>query len=298
MSDPFEGLKTASVNGVSLAYREVGSGEPVVLVHGSSSDLRTWDGQLPALGARHRAIAYSRRYARPNADIEDGVDDQMLPHVEDLAGFLAALDIPAAHLVGHSWGGFVALLTAIRHPERVRSLVLMEPPVISLFVSTPPRPPEILRLLVRRPSTALAIIQFGATAFGPARKAYLRGDDEAGMAAFGRGVLGKASFDALPEARRQQVWENRATDRAQILGAGFPPLGEDEVRGVTAPVLLMRGDKSPAMFHRLMDRLGELLPSAERAVIEGASHMMQEENPLLFNETILGFLERQAAATA
>jgi pimeloyl-ACP methyl ester carboxylesterase len=298
MSGSFEDLKTASVNGVSLAYRETGSGEPVVLIHGSASDLRTWDGQLSAIGTDHRAIAYSRRYARPNDDIKDGDDDQMLPHVEDLAGFLAALDIPAAHLVGHSWGGFVALMTAIRHPALVRSLVLMEPPVLSLFVSTPPRPAEILRLLFRRPGTALAIVKFGATAFEPARKAYLRGDDEAAMRAFGCGVLGKASFEALPEARRQQVWENRMADRAQILGAGFPPLSDEEVRGVRAPVLVMCGDRSPALFHRLADRLAELLPNVERVEIAGASHLMQEDNPLMVNETIRGFLKRQAGATA
>jgi pimeloyl-ACP methyl ester carboxylesterase len=298
MSDPFDGLKTASVNGVSLAYRDIGSGEPVVLIHGSASDLRTWDGQLAAIGADHRAIAYSRRYARPNDDIKEGVDDQMLPHVEDLAGFLAAIDVPAAHLVGHSWGGFVALLTAIRHPALVRSLVLMEPPVLSLFVSTPPRPSEILGLLVRRPGTALAIIKFGVTAFEPARKAYLNGDDEAAMAAFGRGVLGKAGFETLSEERREQVWENRMADRAQILGAGFPPLSDDEVRGVQAPTLLMCGDRSPALFHRLSDRLAELLPNVERAEIAGASHMMQEDNALMVNETILGFLARQTAAAA
>jgi pimeloyl-ACP methyl ester carboxylesterase len=298
MSGSFEDLKTATVNGVSLAYRDIGSGEPVVLIHGSASDLRTWHGQLSAIGADHRAIAYSRRYARPNDDIKDGVDDQMLPHVEDLAGFLAVLDIPAAHLVGHSWGGFVALLAAIRHPALVRSLVLMEPPVLSLFVSTPPRPSEILGLLVRRPGTALAIIKFGVTAFEPARKAYLHGDDEAAVRAFGSGVLGKAGFETLSEERREQAWENRKADRAQVLGAGFPPLGDDEVRGVQTPTLLMCGDRSPALFHRLTDRLTELLPNCERAEIRGASHLMHEDNAHMVNETILGFLERQIAAAA
>jgi len=296
VSSPFEGLKAATVNGVSLAYRENGSGEPVVLVHGTGSDLRTWDGQIGPLSARHRTIAYSRRYARPNVDIEVGVDDQMLPHVEDLAGLLGTLDIPAAHLVGHSWGGFIALLTAIRHSQRVRSLVLLEPPVLPLFVGTPPRPSEILGLLVRRPRTALAIIKLGAGAFEPARKAHLRGDDEAGLRAFGRGVLGKASFEALSEARRQQIWENRLAARAQILGAGFPPLRDDEVRRVEALTLLLCGDRSPAIFHRLTDRLAELLPNVERAEIAGASHIMQEDKPLMVNETILGFLERQSGS--
>jgi pimeloyl-ACP methyl ester carboxylesterase len=113
MPGSFEGTKAVSVNGVTLAYREQGVGEPVVLVHGAS-DLRIWEHQEIAVADAFRSIAYSRRYARPNADIEPDIDDQMLPHVEDLAALLNALRAAPAHLVGHSWGGFVALLTAVR----------------------------------------------------------------------------------------------------------------------------------------------------------------------------------------
>ena len=129
------GVRTAAVNGIALAYREQGEGEAVVFVHGSASDLRSWEQQLPAIGTRYRAIAYSRRYARPNEDIEPGADDQMLPHVDDLAALLRVTGATPAHLVGHSWGAFICLLAAIRHPETVRSLVLLEPPVVSLFVT-------------------------------------------------------------------------------------------------------------------------------------------------------------------
>ena len=126
----------------------------MVFVHGSSSDLRTWEQQVPAIGESYRAIAYSRRYARPNEDIDPGADDQMLPHVDDLVALLRALGAAPAHLVGHSWGAFISLLAAIRHPQLVRSLVLLEPPVLSLYMSTPPRPAELLRLFTRRPRTA------------------------------------------------------------------------------------------------------------------------------------------------
>lgn len=79
-------VTTPLISGASGAScRAVGGeGEPVVLVHGSSSDLRTWEQQLAAIGASYRTIAYSRRYARPNDDIEPDADDQMLPHVDDL----------------------------------------------------------------------------------------------------------------------------------------------------------------------------------------------------------------------
>jgi pimeloyl-ACP methyl ester carboxylesterase len=273
-----EGLKslpTVVVDGATLAYREQGEGESVVFVHGSASDLRSWGQQLPAIGSSYRAIAYSRRYARPNQDIEPGADDQMLPHVDDLTALLRVLDAAPAHLVGHSWGAFICLLTAIRHPQLVRSLVLQEPPVLSLFISTPPRPRELLPLLVRWPRTALAILTFGGRTIAPVQRAFRRGDDEAAMQRFAYGVLGKDSYEGLPEERRQQARENLNTLRAQVMGAGFPPLSDDDVRGVAAPTLLMTGERSPAYLLRLTDRLQQLLPNAERVEIAGASHAMQ-----------------------
>jgi pimeloyl-ACP methyl ester carboxylesterase len=295
-TDLFEGVRTAAVDGATLAYREQGDGEPVVFVHGTSSDLRTWDKQLWAIGGSYRAIAYSRRYARPNEDIEPGADDQMLPHVDDLVAFLRVLAAAPAHLVGHSWGAFICLLTAIRDPRLVRSLVLAEPPVLTLFTSVPPRPMELLRLFVRRPATALAILSFGAKTHWPAQKAFRRGDDEAAMLRMAYGMLGRDAYARLPQERKQQARENLNTLRAQVLGAGFPPLSEDGVRSVAAPTMLIAGERSPAYPLRLTDRLQQLLPNAECVEIAGASHLMHEENAAAVNRAILDFLSRTAAA--
>ncbi len=290
--------RTASINGVTLAYREEGTGEPVVFVHGGLSDLRTWEQQIPVIGASYRAIAYSRRYARPNEDIAPGVDDQMLPHVEDLAAFLQAIDAAPAHLVGNSWGAFICLLAAVHHPQLVRSLVLEEPPVLPLFVSWPPRPSEVFRLFLGRPRTAMAIFKFGAIVAGPTEKAFRRGEDERAMRTFVRGVLGKGKFEQIPEVRRQQMRENLPAAKAEFLGAGFPALRDDEVCSVSAPTLLVTGEYSPAFLLRLTDRLQELLPHAERVAIKGASHLMHEQNAFGLNEAILGFLARHRAGAA
>jgi pimeloyl-ACP methyl ester carboxylesterase len=288
-SDVFRDLKHLEVNGVSLAYREAGQGEPVVLVHGGASDIRTWGNQVTALSSNFRVIAYSRRYARPNEDIGDGLDDQMHPHVDDLLALLDVLGVSPAHFVGHSWGGFICLLAAIRKPQAVRRLVLMEPPAVSLFVSTPPRPSQLLKLLLRRPRTALAIIRFGS-AVTAAQKAFRCGDDEAAMRAFATAVLGRDTFERLSEERLQQVRDNMKADRAQLLGAGFPPLTKDEVRSVRTPTLLLCSEHSPSLFRRLIDRLEELLPNVETVKVPNASHIMHEDNPVFVNEQILAFL--------
>ena len=134
-SPGFGALQQARVNGVSLAYREVGTGEPVVFVHGGLGDLRTWTAQLDPIGARCRAIAYSRRYARPNEAIAPGSADPMPAHVEDLVAFLRTVGASPALLVGNSWGAFICLLTAIEHPAVVRGLVLEEPPLLPRWCS-------------------------------------------------------------------------------------------------------------------------------------------------------------------
>ena len=85
------------------------------------------------------------------------------------------------------------------------------------------------------------------------------------------------------------------TLRAQVLGAGFPPLSDDDVRRVVAPTLLMTGERSPAYLPRLTDRLQQLLPNAERVEIAGASHLMSEENAGAVNEAILAFLARHSS---
>ncbi len=290
----FETAKVAKVNGTTLAYCEQGEGEPVVFVHGGLGDLRIWQPQLPAIGSAYRAITYSRRYARPNQEIPPGADDPWLTHVDDLAAFVQELGVAPAHLVGNSQGAFISLLTAVRHPDIVRTLVLEEPPVISLFVkSFPPGPLDLLRLIVTRPRIAFEILKFGGATLGGVRKAFERGDEEEAMLIFIRSVLGDKHFERLGDARKAEALENVSTMRAVTLGdSGFPPLDDEDVRGVKVPVLLLTGDDSPRMAILMTDRLEELLPNVERAGIPDASHDMHLDNPSAASEAILGFLAR------
>ena len=102
--------------------------------------------------------------------------------------------------------------------------------------------------------------------------------------------------DAMAEARvlrgQQEALRIQGEERAAMLGAGFPPLGDDEVRGIGARVLLVTGALSPTLAHLWTDRLEELLPIVERINIPEASHLMHEQNASAANEAILGFLGR------
>jgi pimeloyl-ACP methyl ester carboxylesterase len=285
----------ARVNGADLAYVEEGSGDAVVFVHGGISDLTIWRHQMRVFGARYRAISYSRRYAWPNEEIPDGVDDQIIPHADDLAGLIETLDAGPAHLVGNSWGAFICLFTALRRPELVRTLTLEEPPVLPLFISTPPKPQELLKAFVTRPATASAIVGALVRGMIPTTIALKRGKLEEGVRIFAsRVALGRDAFDRLPAEVKEHMMLNAKTHSAQFLGEGFPRFTDDEARRIQQPALLVSGERSPALMQRLTDRLAELLPHVERVVVPGASHVMHYENPDATNTAILNFLAAQS----
>jgi alpha/beta hydrolase fold len=162
-------MPNVEVNGTTLAYAEQGTGQPVVFVHGGSGDLRVWANQIEAFASKYRAIAVSCRHYYPNEPIHEGEDLPLDTHVADLAAFLRALDLAPAHLVGHSSpGAFGGLLLARKEPALIRTLVLAEPPALPLLgLSLPPKPRQILRLLLREPRTALAVLKFGAKGIAP-----------------------------------------------------------------------------------------------------------------------------------
>lgn len=284
------------MNGVELAYREMGKGEPVVFVHGGINDLRVWQHQMEAFGARHRTVAPSCRHFHPNAGPAAG-DELPLPTLaEDLAALLRRLDLAPAHLVGSSSGAFVCLLLASGRPELVRSLVLAEPPVLSILgVGVPPSPLQILALLLRDPTSALAVVRFAALGIGPAARAYERGQHELGARRFTRAVLGRDDAAALSESMRRQIEDNARTFGAQ-LRAGLPAFGTEDARAIGVPTLLVSGRRSAPVHLRIVDRLERLIPRAERLDLADASHLMFHDRPAAFNRHVLAFLSEHGGS--
>lgn len=283
------------VNDYSFKTVQRGHGAPLVFVHGSASDYRTWQVQQDQLASHFHTINYSRRYHWPNKPIAQGADYAMAEHVDDLAALLCELDATPAHLVGHSYGALVCLLLAVRAPELVRTLVIAEPPAITLFVSNRPKPAEILRLLLSRPRTAVAIIKFGATGVAPTMAAMKRDDMEEALRLFGTATLGTDTFVSLSVARREQARANLI--KAELFGSGFPPLDDRQLRRIQVPTLLVSGQLSRRLFQHLLDRLEELLPRTTRIEVPGASHIMHEDNPSAYNAELLSFLRGTVSST-
>lgn len=270
-------MSTVEVNGARLTYTEAGQGDPVLFVHGSLDDLRSWRYQMAPFAARYRAIAYSRRYHHPNPWPGDGSDYSAGLHAADLAALIEALGLAPVHLVTSSYGGNIALYLTAQRPELVRSLVLCEPPLLPW----------------------LAEIEGGAelwTAFVeriwlPARRAFEAGDLAAGARAFLDGVMGRPTFEHLNPRARAMIMDNAPEMRAETLANNyFPPFTCADAARIEQPVLLLRSELGPRVFHLIVDALCRCLPHAECGFIPGASHAMHVGNPVAFNETVLGFL--------
>ena len=285
-------MSTVMVNGIDVAYIEQGQGEPVVFVHGGTGDYRVWDQQLGAFAATHRAIALSCRGSWPNAKLPPGEPLTLDTHVEDLALAIRALSPEPVHLVGHSSpGGFGGLLLAVRHPELLRSLALLEPPVFPLLgVNIPPRPPDLAKLALRHPRAAVGLVKFGVRGMRPAMAAFDRGDDAEGLRVFMAANAGAAAVDQIPDALFERFLDNVGPLKAQIR-AGFPAVGADEVRSIRVPTLLVSGAESPAHLTAVVDRLATLLPQVDRLSIAGATHNMFFSHPAEFNAGVLAFLK-------
>jgi pimeloyl-ACP methyl ester carboxylesterase len=272
-------LNKVELDGAELSYLEVGEGDPVVMVHGSLDDFRTWSFQLGPFSSKYRVLAYSRRYHWPNEWSGDGSDYTAALHSKDLEALIGRLGLAPVHIIGASFGAYVACLFAARHPESVRSLVLAEPPLLPWLADSP----EGTDLLA----------DFLARAWFPSGQAFRRGPPEQGVEDFIRGVMGEDAFETLPPHAMQVMLDNAPEMKLETQGACYlTPFTCEEARRITAPALLLDGEFSPRLFYVIEDELERCIPECERRVISGVGHAMHAQDPEAYNAVVLDFLER------
>ncbi len=126
------------VGGVELHYVERGRGESLILLHGGQGDYRSWGPQVEEFSRSYRVISYSRRYNYPNDNPLTASYRSAYTDADDLAAFIRHLKFGRVHLVGTSAGALAALALAIRHPEMVRSSVLLPAPLLPRTATTLP----------------------------------------------------------------------------------------------------------------------------------------------------------------
>ena len=106
-----------NLNGIDMHYREAGSGNPIVLLHGLASNLKIWDLVVPLLANDYHVVAVDQRGHGRSSKPTSGYEFESV--VNDLHGFLQALNLVTPILVGHSWGADVVLEYGYKDPEGI-----------------------------------------------------------------------------------------------------------------------------------------------------------------------------------
>src|SRR5438874_458005 len=120
------------VNGVRLYYEKHGQGDPILCIHGTSSSALVWRPEaIDELSGIGRVIVYDRRGCT-RSERPDPYETSVVQHAEDAAALLDALRAAPAVVIGRSYGGETAIELALRHPESVRALVLLEAALLTL----------------------------------------------------------------------------------------------------------------------------------------------------------------------
>ena len=279
------------IAGVNLFYVEKGAGQPVVFVHGIPTDYRAWSSQLNSVSEQFRAIAYSRRYAQPNKREGDLSDSTVENNAADLIGLIKELGLAPVHLIGHSYGGFIAAYCASRNPEVARSLSLVDPAASTLLVQDPKNPIQFLSLLLRSPSTALSAAKFTTGSLNPSLAAFHRGDFDTALRLNLDGIMNKkGAFGEFPESVRTMMKENERT--VGELGTRFPAFTKTDAARISSPTLLINGGGSPKFFHSIVDELARAIPKSEVARIPDSAHFPHLEKPAEFNTRLLTFIQK------
>jgi pimeloyl-ACP methyl ester carboxylesterase len=229
----------------------------VVLIHGSVGNASVWEPVRRALGDRFEVVAPTRGGYPPGPVLERIDFEQQAVELAPCLG-------DGAHLVGHSYGGVIALLIAARHPEHVRSLVVSEPPAFAVARGNPEVDARV----------ALLAEHF---AHGPREPR-----------AFAEGFLRLVgSATRLPERLPPELEQGiRATMAERAPWEAEIPF--EELAAAPFPRLVVSGAHDP-VFDAVCDVLEQRL-GAERAVLPGAGHSIQRAPGYV--ERLRAFLER------
>lgn len=276
-------MPNIDLRGARIAYAEAGAGETVLLLHATASSGSQWRALVELLRPCAHVLApdlygYGETDPWPGHGLISLADEAALTNAVLPAGE------GAFHLVGHSYGGAVALRLAMEQPERLRSLVLIEPVAFHLLWDDSSNPGN--RRLLDEVTDIAAGMSRGVAS----------GDYRRAMAHFidywnGEGAWQHAKPELQAELARRipkvvlDFWATmtEATPRAAY-------------RAITAPTLLLRGSRSPEPTRRVAELVAENLPNCRLQTIAGAGHMLPITHKESVNAAIAAHLLRAAAS--
>lgn len=254
-------MPTISANGLEIAYEVVGSGPPLVLLHGASTSSRaTFAAQIPALAETFELyLPDARGHGGTRWDAGDGFRAEWL--VDDLEAFVDAIGLLSFHLAGYSMGAMTALGFAVRSPERLRTLV-----VVGITTEREPRASVGKRLM------------------DPDR---ITRDDPTWAAEMTR---------TLDPVQGPGAWQRLLPAIAADVGTQ-PLLTPAELRSITPPTLVACGDRDPLVPVGQAWQLARQVRDGRLFVAPDSGHDVLTRRPALALETLRGFY-RSTATTS
>ena len=257
-------------------FREAGAGPGVVCLHSNASNSGQWRALMDHLAPRFHVLAADSYGAGKSPPWPTDRTVWLRDEVALLEPVFAAAGDPFS-LVGHSYGGAIALVAAVAQPHRVRSLVLYEPTLFSLVEAQSPPPNDVDGI---RDAVARACAALDAGDAGRAAQAFIDF------------WMGAGSWDRTPEPRKAPI----AASIAKVGQWARALLGEPTPLQAFAqldiPVLYLTGQDSPASSLSVARLLTAVLPRVEVIEFEGLGHMGPITHPEVVNPAIARFLER------
>jgi proline iminopeptidase len=271
-------------DGTRLAYRSLGTGDPLVCLPGGPMQDSAYLGDLGGLSARHRLIVLDLRGTGGSAAPEDTSSYRADRQVDDVEALREHLGLERIDLLSHSAGTNLAILYALRHPARVGRLLLIAP---SLFAAAVPVSAEmrldVARLRQDEPWFPSAYAALEALTSG-------QGADWAAIAPLRHGHwdVGTQAFEAAAETQtNREAAEIYAAD-----GVFDPPAIRAALARYAGPVLLVAGEFDVNSPPAAVAELGALLSAATLVVQPGAGHNPWRDDPAAFTSTVTAFLSR------
>ena len=264
-----EDSRRANVNGAELEYWDIGSGPPIVFIHGGMGDECAAILREPALTTSFRLIHFQRRGYGASTSPEMPVP--IPQHAADCRVLLKQLGVGMAHVVGQSYGGAVSLQFTADSPETVRSLTVLEPAIPSVLLSSPE-----FSVLAKR-----------------ATELYEAGQGREAIEQFARAVVGSDGWEVFA-ADWLERWMR---DDTGLFECDLPAwlqwtFGKADAAGISQPVLNLRGADTPTVFEQVFQTVGQWIPQAESHVVPHASHCILQMNPSGAAERMVDFFDR------
>jgi pimeloyl-ACP methyl ester carboxylesterase len=262
-------MPTIEHRGARIAYVEAGSRATVLLLHSSASSAAQWRSLAEMLQAGCHVLAPDL-YGYGETGMWRG--DAPLRLADEVA--LAEAVLPRrhgpVHLVGHSYGGAVALRFAVERPERLQSLTLIEPVAFHLLRAAPRDSAD--RGLFREIAAIATCLAIAAA----------RGDEGGGMAAFVDYWNGVGAWQQMKPELQAALARCAAKVTLDFEATMTEPTTLAALERIDVPTLILRGSNSPRPTRRIAELLAEALPNARLRTIEGAGHML----PLTHGEAV------------